>query len=167
MTQPPVLALPNFQIPFVVECDASREAIGVVLMQQGRPIAFFSQALKGRTLFLSTYEKKFFALVSAIQKWRPYLLGPAFGVKIDHQSLKFLLKQWVGTPVQQKWISKLMGYDFVVEFKKGRDNVVADALSRYHGDISVALTMISVPSWDWLTEIRSLYEGDPKLTALW
>jgi len=99
-------------------------------MQGGRPISYFSKSLKGRELSLSTYEKEFLALVTAIQKWRPYLLGQAFKVKTDQQSLKYLLEQRVGTPTQQKWLSKLIGYDFVVEFRAGKENLVADALSR-------------------------------------
>jgi hypothetical protein len=67
-------------------------------MQGNRPIAFFSKALKGMALHMSTYEKELFALVSAIQKWRPYLLGKSFVVKTDQQSLKFLLEQKLGTP---------------------------------------------------------------------
>jgi hypothetical protein len=54
-------------------------------MQGNRPIAFFSKALKGMALHMSTYEKELFALVSAIQKWRPYLLGKSFVVKTDQQ----------------------------------------------------------------------------------
>jgi hypothetical protein len=61
-------------------------------MQNKRPIAYISKALKGKALHMSTYEKELFALVTAIQKWRPYLLGQSFVVKTDQQSLKFLLE---------------------------------------------------------------------------
>ena len=54
-------------------------------------------------------------------------------VKTDHQSLRFLLEQRVATPSQQKWLAKLLGYAFVVEYKRGCDNRVADALSRQIG----------------------------------
>lgn len=66
-------------------------------MQEGKPIAFLSKALKGQALFLSTYEKELLSLVTAVQKWRPYLLGRPFKVETDQQSLKFLLEQKAGT----------------------------------------------------------------------
>lgn len=81
MTQAPVLALPDFSRQFIVECDASGSGIGAVLMQGKRPIAFFSQALQGKNLFLSTYEKEMLAFVLGVQRWRHYLLGQKFVVK--------------------------------------------------------------------------------------
>ena len=98
MVKSPVLALPNFDHPFVVERDASRRRIGAVLMQHGRPIAYHSQALKGKNLALSTYEKELLALVIAIKRWKAYLVGRPFTVKTDQQSLKYLLEQKIGTP---------------------------------------------------------------------
>lgn len=122
------MALPNFTQSFVIECDAREVGIAVVLMQNSRPIAFLSKALKGRAMYMSTYEKELFALVTTIQKWQPYLLGQAFMVRTDQQSLKFLLEQKFGTPFQHKWITKLLGYSFIVEYNKGVENKVVDAL---------------------------------------
>lgn len=83
MSQPPVLALPDFTKFYVVECDASNTGLGAILMQNHRPWAFHSQALKGRSLLLSTYEKELLALVTAMKKWRPYLVGRPFVIKTD------------------------------------------------------------------------------------
>ena len=92
MSTPPVLALPNFTKPFVVKCDVSSMGLGVVLMQDNRSLAYHSEVLKGRSLHLSTYEKEFLVLVKAVKKWRPYLVGKLFIIKIDHQNLEFLLE---------------------------------------------------------------------------
>jgi hypothetical protein len=170
VTQAPVLALPNFSQTFIIECDASGFGIGAVLMQNKRPIAYISKALKGKALHMSTYEKELFALVTAIQKWRPYLLGQSFVVKTDQQSLKFLLEQKVGTHFQQKWLTKLLVYDFSVEYKKGVDNKVADALSRREdndvSDVKVSLFLLSIPRAVWVEELKAEYASDQELQTL-
>lgn len=127
VTQPHVLRLPDFSKGFIIECEAFGGGLGALLMQKGQPIAFFNKALKGKTLMLSTYEKELLALVFAVRKWKPYLLGQTFKVKIDQQALKYLLEHKADTKVQQKWISKLMDCDFRIEYKEGRDNKVEDA----------------------------------------
>jgi len=167
VSQAPVLALPDVEKPFLIECDASGLGVGAVLMQSNRPIAFLSKALKGRALHMSTYEKELFALVTAVQKWRPYLLGRPFVVKTDQQSLKYLLEQKVGTPFQQKWLTKLLGFDFWVEYKKGVDNKVADALSRREGwENEAALFSISLPVADWVENLKLQYHHDLDLMKL-
>lgn len=64
-------------------------------MQSDRPIAFMSKVLKGRALQLSTYEKELLAIVTTVQRWRPYFLGQIFIIKTDEQVLKYLLEQKV------------------------------------------------------------------------
>ena len=58
--------MPDFTKPFVIESDASGAGIGVVLMQEGRPLAFLSKALTGKNLGKSTYEKEMMAIIHAV-----------------------------------------------------------------------------------------------------
>jgi hypothetical protein len=87
--------------------------------------------------------------------WQPYLLGQSFIVKTDQQSLKFLLEQKVGTPFLQKWITKLLGYDFLVKYKKGSENRVVDALSRMEGwEEEVSISLLSIPTSNWIVKLK-------------
>ncbi|XP_019055352.1 PREDICTED: uncharacterized protein LOC109115574 [Nelumbo nucifera] len=109
LTSTLVLALLDFSYPFELECDALGAGIGTILSQLGRSIAFFSQALNPANTAKSTYDKELLAVVTAIQRWRQYLLGQQFVVKSDHQSLGYLLKSRITTLYQQRLLSKIMG----------------------------------------------------------
>ena len=158
MTTTPILTMPNFDEPFTIETDASGEGIGAILTQQGKPLAFMSRALGITKQAWSIYAKEMLDIVEAIRLWRPYVLGHKFFIKTDQRSLKFFLDQRVATPEQQKWVAKLMGYEYEIIYRPGHDNIVADALSRCHNNS--ALTVIHVASMGIWDDIRQASKSD-------
>jgi hypothetical protein len=132
--------------------------IGAVLTQNSQPVAYFSVALKGTSLTLSTYEKEMLAIVKAIWKWRHYLLGKPFIVRTDQKSLKYLLEQRIATPTQTRWLPKLLGYDYIIEYKKGVENQAVESLSRIE---KVHFLSISVPHADWWSQLQTEVKQDP------
>jgi len=90
-------------------------------------------------------------IMHALAKWRQYLLGSKFSIRIDHNSLQHLLQPKTLSEEQQKSIEKIVAFDMEILHKKGKDNVVADALSRK--DEEPTLLAVSVVVREWLNEI--------------
>ena len=134
MTSTPVLVLPNFSKPFHVETDTPAITIGVVLSQEGHPIAFFSKKMCNRMQASSVYVREMFAITESVKKWRQYLIGRHFHIFTYQKNLKNLLVQTIQTQEQQKWASKLQGFSFDISYKPGNSNLIVDALSRKHAD---------------------------------
>ena len=105
MIQAPIFAMPNFLLPFELEIDASNYAIGVVLMQQGHPIALFSKKMSPQMCAACTYVQELYAITKVVAKWRHYLLTSQFVIKTDHRSLKHLMDQVIQTPEQHHYLS--------------------------------------------------------------
>jgi hypothetical protein len=160
-----VLALPDFTKTFVLECDALGKGIGVVLMQEDPTFSFTSKQLSDINLGKSIYENEMLAILHAVDLWRPYLLGKFFQIKTYHQSLKYFLEQCISSPKQQKWVTKLFGYDYDIIYKKGKDNVVADALSQKYEDDG-SLFSLSFIVADWLQAVCQEWLHDPKSSQL-
>jgi hypothetical protein len=91
-------------------------------------LAFTSKQLLEKHLGQSIYEKEMLDILHAMDLWNPYLMGKHFQIKMDHHSFKYFLEQIIPSPEQQKWVTKLFGYDYEIIYKKGKENVVVDAL---------------------------------------
>jgi hypothetical protein len=165
MCTTPVLALPDFTKTFVLECDALGKGIGVVLMQEGQPLAFTNKQLSKRNMCKSIYEKEMLAILNVIDLWCPYLLGQHFQIKTEHQSLKYFMEQCISSPEQQKWVAKLFGYDYEIIYKKGKDNVAVDALSQKYEDEGSLFSLSFIVPY-WLQVIRQEWLHDPKSSHL-
>jgi hypothetical protein len=164
MVQAPVLALPDFDKPFVIETDACQDGIGAVLLQQGHPIAYMSRALGVNNQKLAIYEKEFMAIMMAVDKWRAYLQRGPFIIKTDHKSLCCLDDQVLHTELQKKAMMKLIGLQYKFQYNKGADNKTADALSRIGHTFEAQA--ISVVQPVWIQEVLNSYVVDPQAQQL-
>nr|GEW03902.1 putative mitochondrial protein [Tanacetum cinerariifolium] len=162
VTAAPVLALPNFEHVFQVECDASGLGIGGVLSQQNRPIAFFSEKFNDSRKRYSTYDKEFYVIFRSLEYWRHYLLPNEFILYSDHQALRFIQGQAKLNPRRAKWVKMLQDFSFVIRHKAGSANTVADALSR-----RPVLTTTSTVHVEGFENLKLLYVDDPDFKDLW
>lgn len=87
--------------------------------------------------------------------WTPYVWGQPFIICTDHYSLKYLLDQRLSTIPQYHWASKLLGFDFKVEYRPGSMNTVVDALSRRDAEATGELLALSAPSFKLFDELRA------------
>jgi len=155
LTHAPVLSLPNFSKSFEIECDASGVGIGAVLMQEGRPVAYFSEKLNGATMSYPTYDKELYALVRALKTWQHYLWTKEFVIHTDHESLKHLKGQHKLNKRHAQWMEFIETFPYVIKYKQGKENVVADALSRRYALISTLDAKLLGFEF-----IKNLYEHD-------
>jgi hypothetical protein len=129
LCEAPVLKIPEPGKPFRVVCDASQHGVGAVLMQDGRPCAYFSRKLNDAEYNYHITEKELLAVVCALKEWRCYLLGTHFEVVTDHAANTYLSTQARLSPRQARWSELLQATPFEWRYEPGRVNV-ADPLSR-------------------------------------
>ena len=139
-----ILKIPQQNVPFIVQTDASDKGLGAILWQNidglDRPISCllphdqFSRKLTDPELKYSTIEKECLAIVWAVTKFHDYLYGRQFTVRTDHAPLQWLNQNSNKVGRRMRWSLLLSIYMFNIEYVKGKDNVFADILSRYPVD---------------------------------
>jgi hypothetical protein len=130
----PVLIYPDYKKPFKLTTDASKAGLGAVLSQdQGRddqPVAYASKVNSTTVANYSISELECLAVVWAVRLFRPHLYGRRFTIVTDHIALKWLMTTKEPAGRLHRWALTLQEYDFDILYRPGRENHVADALSR-------------------------------------
>ena len=136
ITSSPVLAIPNDDDPFKVECDASKFAIGAELSQKQdgvwKPVAFLSKSLSPAERNYEIYDREMLAVMTALGEWRHFLVGARqqFEIHTDHKNLEYFRKPQRLNHRQARWVLELANYDFKLIHKPGKSMTKPDALSR-------------------------------------
>ncbi|GJV01079.1 reverse transcriptase [Tanacetum coccineum] len=159
-----VLRLPDVTMPFELHMDASDFAIGGVLMQDRHPIVIENRKLNEMEMKCTVQENEMTAVVHCLRIWRHYLLGSRFVIKTDNIATSYFQTQKKLSPKQAHWQDFLAEFDYQLEYKQGKANVVADAFS--HKAEFVAITQAQFFLQD---RIKEGLEHDPlakKIIAL-
>ncbi len=131
----PILAKANLSKRFILETDASQHHVAAVLLQyddEGLPraIGYFSKKLKQAEVRYSATDREALAIVLACRQLHHYLWGTRFIIRTDNQQITTVFRQRTKSPRMNRWMLEMRDYRFRVEHKKGKNNVVADQLSR-------------------------------------
>ena len=136
LSKQPILKLPDLSKEFLLQTDASKCAVGAVLMQEHEgnnfPVAFASRKLQPREIKYSVIEKECLALVLAIRKFHVYLYGRQFTLQTDHQPLLYLNSAVHDNGRLMRWSLFLQSYQIKIEAIRGTENVGADYMSRLY-----------------------------------
>ena len=165
-------------LPYVVTTDASGFAVGATLSQdQGnglQPIAFLSHKMNEHERNYPVHEQELLAVIIALKEWRHYLHGRPFKIITDHQSLRYLSTQPHLSPRQVRWSEFLQQFDYEIEYKPGKLNVAADALSRREDlqtietkqSLNSLTEMVVTVADDLIRQVKTAYPRDPLCSDL-
>ena len=179
LSEAPLVAFPRFGDDagaFTLDCDASDEGIGAVLLQEQdgveRVIAFGSHRLSKAQRNYSTTKKELLACVVFTQEFSHYLLGKKFRLRTDHSSLQWLLNFKNPSGMLARWLDILGGFQYDIVYRPGAENVVADALSRRPAEVKdascqtdTADSCCRVSSDDWSMSFIQVEQKNDQLIA--
>ena len=132
----PILAYPDYQLPFTLHTDSSTDGLGAVLYQKQdgkmRVIAYASRSVSKAESNYPAHKLEFLALKWAVcEKFHEYLYGSkSFEVFTDNNPLTYVLTSAKLDACGQRWVAKLANYNFSIRYRCGVSNTEADALSR-------------------------------------
>jgi hypothetical protein len=160
LVTPPLLSYPDPDLPYEVISDASISGCGAVLVQENRPVAYFSSKFSSAERNYTTGEQELLGLIKALKEWRCYLEGcQGLTLITDHNPLTFFSVQPTLSRRQARWSEFLSRFHFTVKYSPGASNP-ADPLSRLFPEAVLALT-ISEYNSDLLSKLKEASSRDP------
>ena len=174
LTSKPILAAYNVEAPTEIQTDASALGIGGVLLQKQesglmKPISYFSRKTTVNESRYHSYELEALAIVSTVERFRTYLIGIHFVIRTDCNSLKLLASKRDMCPRIGRWFVKLSEFNYTIEYQKGKENMIADLLSRNPIEEGSEIDADGLPVMsisvqnDW---ISGLQESDPEIVKI-
>ena len=127
-------------------------------MQENHTIYYESRKLKEHEKNYATHDLELETIVHALKRWRHYLMGRRFELRMDHCGLKYLFDQPTLNARKVRWLEFLCEFDFEIKHIKGKENKVADALSRKVQEMHVA--SLTIFQLDWRQQIANHVAGD-------
>jgi hypothetical protein len=189
LSTPPILAYPDFELPFILLTDACHYGLGAILSQKDehgreRVISYASRVIHKHEKNWPIIEKEGLAVVWGLEIFRPYLLGHKVTIRTDHQPLKYIFTTTKSSGRLQRWAMEIFEYDYEIEYKPGKENKNADALSRNpvqnsHPDAKPSTVLFVnsnhrrpkkddnyFGSFDLTPRLRKKQEEDPQLAVI-
>ena len=164
----------NPNVPAVLQVDASQEALGAALIQDGKPVAYASKSLTDTEKRYANIERELLACVFGAERFHTYLYGKGFTIESDHKPLEMISrKNLTAAPARlQRMLLRLQRYDYEIKYRPGREMVLADSLSRLAKvsqdeeiamDVKISFIQFSYPR---VRELREETDLDTELSIL-